>query len=140
MCSYCGCEAEPVIERLMEDHALISDLIYRIGEALDSGCPEEAERLTATVAAEFERHSRGEEGGLFAQMTEAGEAVEEVERLVSEHRFLRPALREKGLAGDPTRLRSLLSMVTRHAEIEDNDLFPFALQQLPNERWASLAD
>ncbi len=140
MCSYCGCEAEPVIERLMDDHALISDLIYRVGEALDAGCPDDAARLTARLAAEFERHSRIEEAGLFAQMTEAGEAVEELERLLGEHRLLRPALHEAGLAADPSRLRALLSTLTRHAEVEDNDLFPYALQQLPNERWAALAD
>ncbi|HET6966309.1 MAG TPA: hemerythrin domain-containing protein [Acidimicrobiales bacterium] len=139
MCSYCGCEAEPVIERLMDDHALISDLIYRIRDALDSGRPGDADSLTARLSAEFDRHSRSEEAGLFAQLREAGEAVDEVDDLVADHERLRPALAQPGPAADPDGLRELLSAVTRHAEVEDNDLFPFALQQLPNERWAALA-
>lgn len=139
MCSYCGCEAEPVIERLMDDHALISDLSYRIRDALASGRLGDAESLTGRLASEFERHTRIEEGGLFAQMREAGEAAEEVDGLIADHERLRPALAQPGLTRDPGRLLERLAEVTRHAEIEDNDLFPFALQQLPNERWAALA-
>ncbi len=139
MCSYCGCEAEPVIERLMDDHALISDLIYRIREALADGRGGEAESLAGRLSAEFSRHSRIEEAGLFAQLREAGEAVEELDGLIADHELLRPALAQPALAADPDRLYALLSAVTRHAEVEDNDLFPFALQQLPNERWAALA-
>jgi hemerythrin-like domain-containing protein len=138
MCSYCGCEAEPVIERLMDDHALIGDLIYRIRDAVASGRDGEARSVTARLAAEFERHTRIEEAGLFAQLREAGEALEEVDALIADHRLLRPALAEADLAADPARLGELLDEVVRHAEVEDNDLFPFALQQLPNERWVAL--
>lgn len=139
MCSYCGCEAEPVIDRLMDDHALIGDLVYRIRHALGSEHGAEVDSLTARLAIEFERHSRIEEGGLFAQLREAGEAVEEVDGLIADHVLLRAALARPEPATDAGRLQDLLSFITRHAEIEDNDLFPFALQQLPNERWTTLA-
>ncbi len=117
MCSYCGCEAEPVIDRLMDDHALISDLVYRIRHALDSERPGDADALTQRLAVEFERHSRIEEGGLFAQLREAGEAVEEVEGLVADHVLLRAALARPQPADDPRRLQDLLVFLTRHAEI-----------------------
>jgi hemerythrin-like domain-containing protein len=124
----------------MDDHALIGDLIYRIREAVRSGRTPQTVALVEQLASAFERHTFEEEAGLFAQMTDAGEAVDEVLSLVSDHRRLRPALRDPSLVvAHPATLLSLLDAITAHAEIEDNDLFPFALQQLPNERWAALA-
>lgn len=140
MCSYCGCEAEPAIQKLMDEHAVIGDLVYRVRAALEAGDADEAERLTDRLADEFERHTLGEEAGLFARMREAGEALNELDGLLEDHRRLRPALRERGLTADADRLRVTLRAVTRHAEIEDNDLFPYALQLMPDEQWAALAD
>ena len=138
MCSYCGCEAEPVIEELMADHADISDLAYRIIGAVERGDTGNAERMLADVADRFARHSEAEEAGLFAQLRAAGEATEEVERLVGDHRRFRPALRQPGLATRPAELRALLLELTVHAETEDDDLFPFAIQVLPAARWDTL--
>jgi hemerythrin-like domain-containing protein len=138
MCSYCGCEAEAVIAGLMADHADIADLVYRIGKALDSRLWPEATALTARLADVFERHSRAEEAGLFAQLQDAGEAREEVDQLFAEHRHLRAALGQPDAAADPHRLRLVLEELGRHAAVEDNDLFPFAMQQLPDDCWAAL--
>lgn len=138
MCSYCGCEAEAVVAGLMADHADIADLAYRIGKALDGRLPSEATALTARLADVFERHSRAEEAGLFAQLLAAGEAREEVDQLVGDHRHLRAALCHPDAGADPHRLRLLLEELGRHAAVEDNDLFPFAMQQLPDGCWAAL--
>jgi hypothetical protein len=40
--------------------------------------------------------------------------------------------------GDPERLRRILADLAEHAEVEDSDLFPFAVQRLPDDRWAEL--
>ncbi len=135
MCSYCGCEAEPLITALMDDHAMIADLAYRALQALDAGDIETAGSLVAEVAERFEAHSLGEEAGLFAEMTAAGEAPVEMARLVADHRRLRPMLASPGLAADADRLRAALADLERHAQSEDNDLFPYALQVLPADSW-----
>ena len=140
MCSYCGCEAEAVIAGFMADHAKIGDLEYRILRALDDQRLDEAVGLTQELAEVFARHSFSEEAGLFAQLQQAGEAVEEIHRLVDEHRRLRPALAAGDLVSDGERLRRLLAELAHHAEVEDNDLFPFAIQLLPDGCWADLAD
>ena len=138
MCSYCGCEAEPVIEELMADHADISDMAYRILGAVERGDAPTAERVLVEVADRFARHSEMEEAGLFAQLRATGEAVEEVERLTGDHRRFRTELRQPGLVRRPAELRSLLMDLTVHAETEDDDLFPFAIQVLPALQWDSL--
>ena len=139
MCSYCGCEAEAVVAALMADHAVIADLAYRVRRALDERRFDEAADLTAQLADAFEGHSLEEEAGLFAQLRAAGEAIEEVEELIGDHRRLRPALSDPAAVDDPQRLICLLDDLTRHAEIEDSDLFPFAMQQLPDAGWSALS-
>src|SRR6516165_7864580 len=123
----------------MAEHAVIGDLAYRIGRALDDERPEVASGLTAELAEVFTRHSRLEETGLFAQLREAAAATDEVDRLVADHERLRPALSAPDPTSDPIRLRRLLVELTCHAEVEDDDLFPFAMQQLPNACWDELA-
>jgi hemerythrin-like domain-containing protein len=100
---------------------------------------DDAAGLTQELAEVFARHSRSEEAGLFAQLQQKGEAVEEVDRLVGEHRRLRPSLAAEDLVSDPKRLRQLLAELALHAEVEDNDLFPFAIQMLPDSCWSELA-
>jgi hemerythrin-like domain-containing protein len=138
MCSYCGCEAEAVIAELMADHTRISDLGYRIGRALDDQRVDEAAGLIQELARIFARHTHLEETGLFAELIRRGGAGEEIDRLVGEHRRLRPALAAEGLVDDVGQLRQLLGEVARHAEVEDSDLFPFAVQMLPDACWAEL--
>lgn len=139
MCSYCGCEAEAVVAGLMADHAVIADLVYRIRRTLEDRRFDQARDLTAHLAEAFEGHSFEEEAGLFAQLRAAGEAIEEVEDLIGDHRCLRPALSDPAAVDDPQRLLLLLDDLMRHAEIEDNDLFPFAMQQLPDACWSALS-
>jgi hypothetical protein len=139
MCSYCGCEAEAVIAGFMADHARIGDLEYRILQAIDDQRLDDAAGLTRELAEVFARHSLSEEAGLFAQLRQKGEAIEEVDRLVGEHRRLRPSLAAEDLISHPKRLRQLLAELALHAEVEDNDLFPFAIQMLPDDCWAELA-
>jgi hypothetical protein len=139
VCSYCGCEAEEVIATLMADHARIGDLVYRIDHALDDGRLDDAGLLSSRLAEEFDRHSRDEEAGLFRQVRMSGEGAEELDRLEADHRRLRLALRGDTPVARPDRFRSLLEDLTRHAQAEDNDFFPFVVQSLPDQCWDALA-
>jgi hemerythrin-like domain-containing protein len=139
VCSYCGCQSEAVIATLMADHAEFADLSYGIQRALDQGRPDDAGLLTSRLAREFERHSENEEAGLFRQARLSCEGTDELDRLEDDHRTLRSRLGEEKLAQRPDRLRALLEDLTRHAEVEDNDFFPFVLQSLPDRCWEALA-
>ena len=140
MCSYCGCEAEPVIALLMDDHATVAS---RIGEAesrLDAGDLDRACEVAADIQIIFGRHSRMEERGLFAQLEAAGEATEQVRTLVVEHRKITAGLSAAAGARDGALLKRVLGFLSIHAQTEDNDLFPFALQRLPDENWGLVED
>ena len=140
MCSYCGCEAEPVIKALMEEHASIALGVRRARMAIVGGRTDEARAAVAALSDELDRHSRGEEAGLFAQLKLAGEALDEVRRLEVEHVQLRCALADVTAVTRPEELEDLFELLTRHAETEDDDLFPFALQRLPDRAWAAVAN
>jgi hypothetical protein len=123
----------------MADHARIAGLAYGITQALEAGKPDDARLLTTRLADEFERHSRQEEAGLLRQVRVSGEGTEELDRLEDDHRRLRSALGQPELVGQPERLRAVLQDLTGHAQLEDNDFFPFVLQSLPDKYWEALA-
>jgi hemerythrin-like domain-containing protein len=124
----------------MADHARIADLVYRIRHALDKKELDEVGQLMSRLAQEFDKHSQDEEAGLFRQVGISGEETEELDCLLEEHARLRPGLREERLGERPDRLRALLDDLTRHAEMENNDFFPFVLQSLSNDCWDALAN
>jgi len=140
MCSYCGCEAEPVIAVLMDDHATIASLVRDIEKCLDQGDLSSAFQCAADLEVMFRCHARTEERGLFSQLRAADEAVEEVALLEADHREILAGMSVAAGARDTGLLRQALDRLTVHAQTEDNDLFPFALQRLPNENWALIEE
>ncbi|MHB8247235.1 MAG: hemerythrin domain-containing protein [Acidimicrobiales bacterium] len=135
MCSYCGCEAEPVMQGLMDDHAEIAGVARKIAAAIDEGAVSAVVERTLELSQLFDRHTAREEAGLFHQLQLAGEAVAEVDRLLADHRRLRAGLSDPATASRPEQLRQLLTDLLDHAEIEETDLFPYALQVLPGGSW-----
>ncbi|MDA8269955.1 MAG: hemerythrin domain-containing protein [Actinomycetota bacterium] len=135
MCSYCGCEAETVMKALTDQHQGIEALTRQVAGALDSEDIAEAASATAKLGALFDRHGRAEEQGLLRQLLLAGEAVEEVERLLSEHEKFRAGLFDPTVVSRPDELRLLLRALLDHAELEETDLFPYAWQVLSGESW-----
>lgn len=135
MCSYCGCESEPLISALTDDHSAIADLSYRIGDALDRCDKEAVQQALAELSERFDRHSRREEAGLFAELDSSAAVAGELARLRSDHRRLRRILASTTLADRPCHLRDALADLELHARVEDNDLFPYALQVLPATSW-----
>lgn len=135
MCSYCGCEAETVMKALTDQHQSIEALIHQVAGALDSENFAEAASATAKLGVLFDRHGRVEEQGLMRELLAAGEATEEVERLLSEHEKFRAGLFDPTAVSCPDKLRRLLRALLDHAELEETDLFPYAWQVLSGESW-----
>ena len=95
---------------------------------------DEAVATCGEIAALFDRHAGKEEAGVFAELSAEGLAADVVRSLEEDHRRI-----ELGLAllaaGDTTSLGRVLADLVDHAEREDSDLFPAALQLLPNDAW-----
>ncbi|TAN19977.1 MAG: hemerythrin domain-containing protein [Actinomycetota bacterium] len=135
MCSYCGCEAEKVMKALTDEHETIASLARHLISDLDQGNFESAALQTSELAVLFDRHGASEENGLFRQLLLAGEAVEEVEKLLADHIKFRNGFGDPAAVSQPDQLRKLLKELFEHAELEETDLFPYAWQVLPGESW-----
>ena len=138
VCSHCGCDAIPVIEALMADHAVMAANVRRIERALDAQKPVSANSLTAELARSFAHHRLVEHAGLFSQLLEAGELQERIDRLELEDAQLSAALVEADARTQPERLRRVLAQLVVHNNLENNEVFPLALQLLPLERWGAV--
>jgi hypothetical protein len=123
----------------MADHAWISTRVRWIKEALDRRDTDGLGSLVAGLAKTFAHHAAVEEAGLFTQLRGAGEALEEVAELIADHRRIVAGL-TADTASSPDQLRRVLDELVCHAQVEDNDLFPYAMQMLPNERWGQVEE
>jgi hypothetical protein len=140
MCTDCGCLAVPVIEALREDHLAIAARVRRISEALDERRLLAAAHFTAELADMFAHHVSIEQAGLFAQLSEAGDTTRELDRLIEAQTELSAELSDARVVEDAPRLRRLLGDVLRVGELEDIELYPYALQRLPVARWGLIEE
>lgn len=140
MCSYCGCQAEMVISSLTDDHEKISALARDVVDALERGDISNSATSAKELAAVFESHSRSEESGLFHELLLAGEAIEDVMRLQKDHVRFRFAFLDPMATTRPLELKQLVLDLLDHADREETDLFPFALQVLPSLSWNLLEE
>jgi hemerythrin-like domain-containing protein len=139
VCSYCGCGAEAVIAELMAEHAQLAELSRLLRRALADGEAELAAVRCAELAAFFAAHGAKEEQGLFAELALDPIATAAVAELSAEHRQLDGAF----AAGLPARgegaIIAALDLLAAHADREDTDVFPVALQVLPDGAWERMA-
>ncbi len=139
MCSYCGCEAEAVIAGLMAEHARLAELSRLLRQALADGDAELAATSCAEMAALFAAHVAKEEQGLFAELALDPIATGAVAELEAEHRQLDAALAAGPAQQGTDGLIDTLDLLAAHADREDTDVFPVALQVLPNGAWERMA-
>lgn len=138
MCTYCGCESEAFVAELMADHQRISALANQAVAALSRGDRAEAASTCAEVAALFGAHSEKEERGLFAELQAEPLAVDAISRLEADHRRLQVELSMLA-TGETSSMETILADLLDHAEREDSDLFPAALQLLGDDAWDRIA-
>jgi hemerythrin-like domain-containing protein len=138
MCYQCGCEAEAVIQSLMDDHVVIAARIRRIREVMSAPRPGAVSPLTADLADTLAHHGATEEAGLFVELRRCGQAADLVARLSHECIRLVTRLSDPAVMAQSDRFQTLLADVVRYARIEDDELYPLALQYLPNEYWGPI--
>lgn len=138
MCSYCGCESERVIAELMAEHERIGLLCREARAAVDQGDGDRGVSLCREIAGLFDVHAGKEQDGLFRELRDEELAGDVVARLENDHRALVVGLAVLA-AGDLTDMDRVLALLVDHAEREDSDLFPAALQLVPNKAWSRIS-
>jgi hypothetical protein len=127
-----------VIAELMSEHAAMALMAGQVGAALQAGDRQRALAVCAEISALWERHGHKEELGLFAELRADPIATGTVAELEQDHRRLSAAL--AGAAGATQgELLSTLAELLDHANREDTDVFPTALQVVPDLAWERVA-
>jgi hemerythrin-like domain-containing protein len=122
----------------MDEHTALVDQATGVRQALSRGEPAVAmSRLTGLVA-HLDRHVRREEDGVFQALRGAGEFVDEVEELESEHRDFAATIAglDAGAAGFAATVTRLLDDLDQHVEREDLGIFPVSVVTLGANGWA----
>lgn len=137
MCSYCGCLDLAVVGRLAAEHVAILDVAGALRTSAAAGdvvgCVDAARRLAALLGP----HTRGEESGIFAELSAIEEFTEHVASLCAEHDRLDEAL-DAIAAGDLTGVDAFLGALRRHVDREEDGLFPAAAIALSAAAWERL--
>ena len=139
MCEHCGCEGFGPLRELHEDHLAILAASTRLTDAVSSGNPDAVRKAVAALVAMLEPHERNEELGLYREMARG--APEYVANLLGGHEEVGRLIESSPRTGEG--MAALLDAVRRlqlHIFIEEQDLFPYAIQMFTGVQWDLIED
>ena len=139
MCSYCGCQELTVIGRLTDEHLAIIEASGALRVAGAEGDLRAAATAGRSLAALLDPHTRSEEDGLFAELSQVDGFADHVASLCADHVDLDADLAAI-VGGDLARIPSFLGSLRRHIDREENGLFPAAAIALDAEVLQRLGD
>ncbi|MCA0180066.1 MAG: hemerythrin domain-containing protein [Actinobacteria bacterium] len=134
MCSYCGCSANSIIGRFMDEHVEIINALTDLRAACHEREAERAEAAVAVMAGLLHPHTQAEEVGLFAVLAEDDVFTEHIGSLCSEHALLDDLL-DRLADGWFEGFEEFELLLHRHIDREDNGLFPAANIAISGEDW-----
>ena len=137
MCSCCGCLDLTVIGTLAAEHAAILDVAGTLRVTAAAGDVAGAVAAGHRLAALLGPHTRGEETGIFAELSAVEEFAAPVAGLCAEHHALDAAL-DSVVAGHLSGVAAFLADLRRHIDREENGLFPAAAISLSAEAFRRL--
>lgn len=143
MCDYCGCRLIPPIADLSEEHDRLLDLAYKLRRLAED---EARDQAIALLEGEFttllRHHTDKEEQGVFHQLRTMGVADTRLDQLVGEHRDIEEQVARvrRGEAGWQDALHELAADLSGHIIDEEIDLFPFAMYELDDAQWDTVAE
>lgn len=143
VCDYCGCRLIPPIAELSEEHDRLLDLAYKLRRLADDGAREAAMALLEDEFTTLLRHHTSkEEQGIFDQLRSLGAAGARLDQLVDEHRDIEEQIArvQRGEQGWQDALRQLAADLSGHIVDEEVDLFPFAMYELDDAQWDTVAE
>lgn len=143
MCDYCGCRFIPPIADLSAEHDRLMDLAYELRRLAEAGSRDRVvEILDGEFASLLRHHTDKEERGIFTQLRSTGEADTRLDALIGEHRDIEAQLARvhRGDDGWQEAVGRLASDLSGHIIDEEVDLFPYAMYELDDTQWDTVAE
>lgn len=134
MCSYCGCQALPVIRLLTVQHEEIINKLGEVRRAFEVGALLDSQRHAVELAELLRAHNRLEEQGLFDALTSDAEFAESLAKLRVEHHEI-DGLIAQIVSGDVARVSELETILRNNISNEENGLFPASAVTLDGIAW-----
>ena len=137
MCSYCGCLDITVMGALAREHEEIIEAAGAMRRADAAGDAPAVGAAARALARLLDPHTRGEEQGIFRELSAVPEFAAHVSSLCAEHHDLDDAL-ARIAAGERDGVPSFLRALRLHIDREENGLFPAAAIALDAAAWDRL--
>lgn len=139
MCSYCGCQAIPVINLLTRQHEEIINKLGQVRRAADKADVKTAQSYALELVDLLTPHTTLEEKGLFAALLADDEFVEPVARLAQDHTEI-DELILRLLQGEISVAHELDIRLRNHISNEENGIFPASLISLDGAVWDQIEE
>lgn len=134
MCSYCGCQALPVIKLLTRQHEEIINKLGQVRRAAEKSNLDAAQNYTRELVDLLDPHTDLEEEGVFIALLVDDEFIEPVAKLTLDHTEITELISVL-LKGDLSVVRELDTRLRDHISNEENGLFPAAAVSFDGAVW-----
>ena len=134
MCSYCGCQALPVIRLLTLQHEEVINKLGELRRAFKFGDVNKCQMRAQELALLLAIHNKLEEEGLFAALIPDEDFGESLEKLRLEHGEI-DGLVVRIMSGNVALSGELEVLLRNNISNEENGLFPAAAVSLDGSTW-----
>lgn len=134
MCSYCGCQALPVIRLLTVQHEEIINKLGEVRRTFEAGALLDSQRHAGELAELLRSHNKLEEQGLFDALASDVEFADSLAKLRVEHHDI-DGLIARIVSGEFTQVSKLESILRNNISNEENGLFPASAVTLDGIAW-----
>jgi len=134
MCSYCGCQALPVIRLLTIQHEHVINKLGEVRRASEVGARVECQKYAQELADLLAVHNKLEEDGLFEALMPDEEFGESLAKLRLEHHEI-DALVARIVSGEFALVAQLENLLRNNISNEENGLFPASAVTLDGSVW-----
>jgi hypothetical protein len=134
MCSYCGCQALPVIRLLTVQHEGVINKFGEVRRAFEGGAAEQCQKSARELGELLSVHNKVEEEGLFNALESDPEFGETLANLRREHDEI-DVLVARIIFGEINLVVRLERLLRDNISNEENGLFPASAVTLDGNAW-----
>jgi hypothetical protein len=134
MCSYCGCQALPVIRLLTVQHELAINKFGEVRRAYEADAVEQCQKFALELAELLSVHNKLEEEGLFNALESNEDFSETLAKLRNEHNEIDEMV-ARIISGEIKSVVSLERKLRDNISNEENGLFPASAVTLDGDTW-----
>jgi hemerythrin superfamily protein len=134
MCSYCGCQALPVIRLLTIQHEQVINKLGEIRRSSEASATEKCQEFARDLAELLAVHNKLEEEGLFNALQADQDFGETIVKLRQEHDEI-DGLVARIISGEIDLVMELERLLRDNISNEENGLFPASAVTLDGGTW-----